>query len=88
MKPCPFCGSASVMVGVCFSSDAEDEWSGECFDCMAHGPVAKDAAEAVEKWNQRERPETLACIVCGETACDGCPWPEADSGREGGASCT
>lgn len=46
LKPCPFCGSASVEVGIA-------GWQVKCWDCSAKGP---DSNTPEESWNRRAVP--------------------------------
>lgn len=55
MKPCPFCGQREV--AVIKRHDAEHPFTlyslVQCASCLAEGPLALDADEAVEMWNRR-----------------------------------
>ncbi len=51
LKPCPFCGSISIIVEP--ETDSQPAYS-FCRECVAIGPSAKDSYEAAYQWNSRE----------------------------------
>ena len=48
LESCPFCGSTSFIYDI-----NDDGVAVECNGCFAHGPRAKGAYEAEQKWNRR-----------------------------------
>lgn len=50
LKPCPFCGSADVIMDDC--SDCAALFSAQCMGCGVHNN-GETRAEAVELWNRR-----------------------------------
>lgn len=60
LKPCPFCGSTSIAIGRCISSDsnnpARDIEYIECLRCGAQGPwhrITKSHIPIIKHWNLR-----------------------------------
>ena len=50
LKPCPFCGFVSTVIGARWE---EHVFYGYCAKCQAKGPVALDKETATEFWNER-----------------------------------
>ena len=79
LKPCPFCGSADVIMDDC--SDCAALFSAQCMGCGAHNN-GETRAEAVDLWNRRvgrapgppteEEVERAAAAIC-----DARLWPGA-----------
>lgn len=54
-KPCPFCGApGATVVELKYSENRIVQCN--FIDCFAQGPTGRDAADAVERWNERPLP--------------------------------
>lgn len=47
LKPCPFCGSKSILV------TKPTTWQAWCTSCKAIGPWKIEKRDAIEAWNKR-----------------------------------
>lgn len=48
LKPCPFCGCKHLEI----IYDGT-EYTTFCYDCVTHGPLGINEADAFDRWNQR-----------------------------------
>lgn len=61
VKPCPFCGSTSILIKQITRNDSPSKghWYTHCEGCWAEGPFADGTlhrGDAVKQWNRRDLP--------------------------------
>lgn len=90
LKPCPFCGSADVIMDDC--SDCAALFSAQCMGCGVHNN-GETRAEAVGLWNRRvgrapgppteeEVERAAAAIWHSRYHRTDEPWPDDDCARD------
>ena len=60
---CPFCQERKVEVRTDRNSPILNKgYYVQCLNCLASGPYGKDAREAIDLWERRNREEIVDCV--------------------------
>lgn len=59
-KPCPFCGRRVVNIPISYHLNWERPLYLICMNCRAQGPLGKNLANALFKWNKRVEIQDLS----------------------------